>query len=491
MAFFLRLLKGAPAQAPGPTFDDDEIFPVGMLDGTKTLRNIVVTWTLRFNDVLDADLLHSSLSRLLETGDWRKAGGRLRLKDDGSLEIYVPKTFTAERPVISHSRQTFDTTIEQHPLAKDLPIATEAPSLHANSRDFQTFAIAPDAPTQLDDFLAGDVPLLSLQISSFNNATLVGLSYPHLLMDVMGQQALVRSWSLLLAGRETDIPRLLGAREDIIAQIANEAVEEEYLLKKQQLKGWSLATFGMRFAWDMLMNRVVETRTIYLPKSAMTKLTLRARESIPKEKNSLEAPFISEGDVLTAWGIRALALSLPQPRPITALHALNARFRFKTLIDAPGIYMQNLAVAAFAFIPADVARGPLGPIALANREHLMAQATEPQIRASLRELRQQAGNGPVDPATMLYSDPNAVLMPLTNWTKADFFNVVDFSPAVLKSGSGKPGALVYHHASSTRASASERNILVVFGKDREGGYWLSGSLLPGAWMELEESLKGL
>jgi hypothetical protein len=50
-----------------------------MLDDTKTLRGIVVTWTLRFNDALDADKLHTSLSRLLEIGDWRKLGGRLRI----------------------------------------------------------------------------------------------------------------------------------------------------------------------------------------------------------------------------------------------------------------------------------------------------------------------------------------------------------------------------------------------------------------------------
>ncbi len=51
-----------------------------MLDDTQALRGIVVTWTLRFNDVLDPEKLHASLSRLLEIGDWRKVGGRLRKK---------------------------------------------------------------------------------------------------------------------------------------------------------------------------------------------------------------------------------------------------------------------------------------------------------------------------------------------------------------------------------------------------------------------------
>jgi hypothetical protein len=75
-------MRGRPAQTATTTtvYEDDDIYPVHMLDNTKTLKNIVVTWTLRFNDVLDADKLHLSLSRLLEIGDWRKVGGRLRQK---------------------------------------------------------------------------------------------------------------------------------------------------------------------------------------------------------------------------------------------------------------------------------------------------------------------------------------------------------------------------------------------------------------------------
>lgn len=78
MASLWRLLRGS--SAPPPVVETDDIYPVHMLDDTKTLRGIVVTWTLHFNDVLDADKLHDSLSRLLDIGEWRKVGGRLRLK---------------------------------------------------------------------------------------------------------------------------------------------------------------------------------------------------------------------------------------------------------------------------------------------------------------------------------------------------------------------------------------------------------------------------
>jgi hypothetical protein len=72
--------RQAPHDAKGATYEDDDIYPVHVLDGSKTLRGIVVTWTLCFNDVLDADKLRISLTKLLGMGDWRKVGGRLRLK---------------------------------------------------------------------------------------------------------------------------------------------------------------------------------------------------------------------------------------------------------------------------------------------------------------------------------------------------------------------------------------------------------------------------
>lgn len=74
MAALWRHLRVSPARSPPPLVESDDVYPVHMLDDTKTLRSIVVTWTLRFNDVLDAEMLYASLSRLLEIGDWRKVG---------------------------------------------------------------------------------------------------------------------------------------------------------------------------------------------------------------------------------------------------------------------------------------------------------------------------------------------------------------------------------------------------------------------------------
>ncbi|KAF2501535.1 hypothetical protein BU16DRAFT_599526 [Lophium mytilinum] len=464
MAAFMRLLWASSARNPTPPAksDNDDIYPVHMLDDTKTLRNIVVTSTLRFNDVLDAEKLHDSLSQLLEIGDWRKVGGRLRLKDEGKLEIHVPRPFTAERPAVTYSHQAINLNIEEHPLAKTLPNATETPSIQPGPQAFRIFAARKDAPETLEDFICQDrdTPQLSLHVTSFDNATLVGLLWPHTLMDVMGQQALLRGWSLVLAGRDSEVPPLLGAREDAICEAVDlpvkEKDQEEFRLGQKRL-------------------RVAE-------------LQRQARGELPATDG--EKPFIGEGDVLTAWAVRAVASSLPQPRPITVVHALNARFRLSSLIQASGVYVQNMAVAAFTFLSPDVATS-LGPIALENRRHLMEQSTEAQVLAFLRELRSTPGS---DPALVLCSESDAVLMPFTNWTKADFYKTADFSPALLRAGeagplrSNPPGTMVFHHAQSMRQGSTVRNVVVVLGKDHGDNYWLTGILLPQAWAKIEEDI---
>jgi len=497
----LRRLIGAPPARSAPArVETDEIYPLHMLDDTKTLRGIVVTWTLRFNDVLDANKLHTSLSDLLEIGDWRKLGGRLRLRENGELEIHVPQPFTKKRPAVSFSHHTHTVNIEDHPLASTLPKATDGPSIQAGPPGFRYFAAREGAPETLDDYLYQDIPQLSLHITSFNNATLVALSWLHTLMDVMGQQALLRGWSLMLAGKEGEVLPVLGAREDAICaamDASEKEAKEEFMLGQKRLEGWALAKFGANFAWSMLWNQVVETRTIFLPRKAVNDLIREAQEDLKAETGSEWKPFVSEGDVITAWAARAVAFSQPQPRPVTILHALNARFRLPSIQsrETTGVFVQNMAVAACAFLPHEIATGPLGPIALENRRHLVEQSTEGQVLACLRELRAQPKKDS-DPS-MVCGDSNAVLVPFTNWTRAYVFKTADFSPAVVRAGdvskerTNPPGTIVFHHAQSMRQGPEVRNVFVVLGKDHQDNVWMTGILLPGTWAKIGEELQRL
>ncbi|KAK7191947.1 BCL5p [Paraphaeosphaeria sporulosa] len=492
---FLQYILGTSPTEPSIRIsrlakDDDEIYPVHTFDDPGRNEVIVTSWTMRFNDVLDKDKLHKSLAKLLEIGDWRKAGGRLRQKGQGQLEIYTPRTYTAERPPLSFTSQTYNMAIEDHPLAARLPAASEKPHLHPAPEEFREFAAPPGAPETLDNYLAGDIPMISLHVTSFQNATLVGIAWPHTLMDVMGQQALLRAWSLVLAGRMSEVPPMLGAREDFLIKAADKSgtLEEDYVLKPQIMKTWALVKVLLNLVWDLCWYKSAETRTIFLPKRAVANLRLEAQRQLPGEEE------VSENDVLTAWTIRAVASALPKPRSITAVHALNARFRLRSLVDAPGIFVQNMVVAAFTFVEHSIAIGPLGPIARLNRQHLRKQATEAQILANLRELRKQPP-GRVDPVSMICGDPDALLMPFTNWSRADLIHAVDFGDAVLKVGDhgpsriNPPGTFVYHHAAAMKPNPAARNFIMVLGQDHGGNQWITGILLRPAWAKIEEELR--
>jgi hypothetical protein len=60
------------------TAPDDEVFPARFWDTNDVFEKIVIEFTYRFDDVLDAGKLRSSLERLLEIGEWRNLGARFK-----------------------------------------------------------------------------------------------------------------------------------------------------------------------------------------------------------------------------------------------------------------------------------------------------------------------------------------------------------------------------------------------------------------------------
>ena len=57
----------------------DTVIPLHRLDDMWIYRNIGVEYTMRFDEVLDADKPAGALWKLLERPGWRKLGARLRL----------------------------------------------------------------------------------------------------------------------------------------------------------------------------------------------------------------------------------------------------------------------------------------------------------------------------------------------------------------------------------------------------------------------------
>jgi hypothetical protein len=74
----MRLFFGQKPARPA-TIPTDTIISMHSHDDTSFFRSTVLDFTLRFDDVLDADKLSAALVRLMELGNWRKLGARLRM----------------------------------------------------------------------------------------------------------------------------------------------------------------------------------------------------------------------------------------------------------------------------------------------------------------------------------------------------------------------------------------------------------------------------
>ncbi|KAJ6779581.1 hypothetical protein PWT90_04745 [Aphanocladium album] len=516
-------------------FATDDVYPTGRLDNAMGIRKTVFSITLRFDDVLEPSKLHAALCTLLDMGDWRRLGGRLRSAGGGEkpqvLTIHVPRPYTASRPPVAYSHADFrGVPIMEHELGMRLPKPQGKEAVVcAAPEDFREFAAPPELPDTVQGFLVAeeDRPLLSLRITSFADATLVAVAVPHVVMDAMALGELMRAWSLVLAGRTDEVSPVVAARVDITYDAADpERVDADsdktvpWVLQPVYLTGFSFLIFVLRLLWSVWTEPPVESRSFYLPRRVLEEMRAGAVEELapraalrgqPGEKDP--KLWVSEGDVLFAWACRIVSLAQGNHRrTINAHNAMNLRNRLPettppretpgyeqgaTRGGGGGVLARNLIALSYMPVLPSEARGPLGLVARKYRAALTAQSSPVQVRQTLRAARACVDGG--RDASMVYGvAPVGELLTMTNWIKADLAGVVDFGPAVVAGANVRPtethhqpGRIVYLHGQLHARSPNVRNAMGAVGKDLEGNMWLAGYFAPRTWDVLQKELTKL
>lgn len=480
---------------------DDDVYPLHDLDDTPT-RRVLVARVLRFDHVLDAEMLHNSLTKLLDIGDWRKLAGRLRYKKNGRLEVRVPKRFTTERPAVTFTHDRIgDMSIRSHPTASRLHIPTDGVSIQDVPNENDMFASRPDFPASVDEMIRRDMPQLLLHVTSFSDATLVSLVWAHTVADGFGILTLLKNWSLVLAGRESEVAPVIGGREDVVLEAEtaeNPQNRQPLVIEPMRLTGVPLVTWLFRRVWEYLSSPALESKTIFLPKEKLDQLLRQVHKEIDEMSPppiGTPAYFASENDVLTAWVTHTIATSESTPRPMTVAAFVNLRGRLPhTDIDTShgrGIYMQNMLMLTFAFLGAELLSGPVGDIAVAHRRHVQEQTTESQVLSFMRNFRKDA-DATTAPLRVLFGAADSRPILFNNFVKADYLGTVDFGPAVVRPGRHIPaGFMTTYYYRVYSAPLSITSSFYMLGKDQNGSIWLQGNLRPREWADLHKRLNKL
>ncbi|KAK2753455.1 hypothetical protein FQN54_007845 [Arachnomyces sp. PD_36] len=503
MGFISRLFSGGRGKRDAQQDDDDlddEVFPIHFLDMIGITPHCTMGFTFQYDDVLDPEKLHGSLVRLLEMEGWRKMGGRLRRDKKGKPEIRVPRKYTPERPAVAFSHVEYGVRVEEHPLASRLHKSPEdgGPSIQDGHATFREFTVPPGFEAKATDWFRGDKdkPITSLLVSSFTDGTIVSIVFPHIVLDAVGLGDLLRAWSNVLADRIDRIPPVLGSKRDVLENVgtsSDEKAQTPYILEDYRIKGFSLLAFAMRLAWDVLTMKL-EPRTIVLPAGYMSHLRQQAESELCQELGIDTPPFISDGDIITAWCSRMISSSTSPRTPSSVINIFDLRSRLDDTRtqQEQGTYLQNLLLRTCAPMESSSSSLSLGQVALRVRQAIVQQTTDTQIRSDLKLVRglSVAGFPP-----LFGSSPFASFMGCSNWEKAKLQESANFADAVVIPSSSShnsekaggvaapsPGACVGYSGSNVAEMYSIGEGFVLFGKGgRRGEYMLEAGFRGRTW----------
>ncbi|KAI1204079.1 uncharacterized protein F4807DRAFT_449024 [Annulohypoxylon truncatum] len=481
-------------QTAPPVVPSDTVIPVHFWDNSCPGRSMVIFDLFRFDDVLDAGKLKTSLSKLLDRPGWRKLGARIRLNKNGNYDYHIPAYFDEERVPFAFHCEALDININEHPRASRFrrdPNA-DTPRIQCHEADWIDLMWQPGDPKGIGDYLYSDRPILGFRMITFVDATLLTISWPHMVFDTMGHAAFLRAWLLVLNGRDDEVPEFHGYESDPLGALGSQPVER-YKYADKQFGTWHVIILGLRYAWDRLWDPKAEDggRTIFVPAAYAQQLCETARSELKALQTKGEVSFISEGDIICAWWAQQLALALipkPSNQEVGLYNVYGLRGRLgQDLLPSSRAYVGNAFCSAPAFMTVkDILTRPLGLIAAAVRQSYMDLSTRDQLEAAMSLARTAQDKG----GAALFGSPWMHWITCSNWTKAGLFDM-DFSGALtqrLGEGDHKAGKPTYIQIHAFQKSMLVSSF-VVMGKDAEGNIWLYGHLKEKCWAAVNKILE--
>ena len=424
-------------------------------------------------------------------------------KTTNYFEIHCPREFTPERPAFNFTTDNayINTPISQHPTGKHLPRSSDlqhASILQGDENDVLTLCTRENFPASARDIAGKDVPLMSLHVVPFLDAAVVGFSWSHLQADGSGISALLHSWSLIMSGKDAEVPSVDDAKVDKLTQLdqlmaeeeasgTRQRVAEEDIVIEKERQGWfGLSRFIAGMIWQNATQPAWERRFIYMPKSVRDKIVKLAQEEAAAAQDTGHSndtlPLnVSTGDALTAWFTKLLT---PPSNDISVVQYVNLRYRFPSLgpftkswsADSK-VQLQNMVVPSHIRVPSSVVSiNSTGVLAREMKRQMVQQMDQNQLMALVRKLKKEIYPG-VQLLT-LYGPLSDSRILVNNVIVMNLIRSAMFAPAVIKEGekdklrANPPGSMVgYMLYRFVRPAPSGMHSLLMIGEDHAGGHY--------------------
>ncbi|KAK2612391.1 hypothetical protein QQS21_001655 [Conoideocrella luteorostrata] len=490
---------GARAKKPstGETLSSqlqNVIYPVRLLD-QPTQTQKMLTWVMCFNDVLDASMLHTSLCRLLEIGDWKKLGSRLRVRDDGLLEAFAPKKFTLEYPACTFFHdEHYNSHIRSHPAGRHFSLPTERAFTQTYPSDSRSELAHPNAPLTVQHLIDRNLPLLVLHIMGFCDATVVTLSWPGSIMDNDSFKWLIHAWSLVLDGRQDTIPKAVGCRgEDVLQGLVSKPHEQKTAQESITEDRSAPSRYWIPEWLRRRSQAPTQKRMVYIPKVIYSELLKEVKRDVSRLlEDEKHRPLLNDADILFAWVTKLQGEGGEgKSRAVIASNMVNLRHHIYELGQSRYPYIQNLTFAVHSILSAEDTKESVSQIALKHKRSMDKMSSENQLLSLIKSLLEtrKIGKDPLQPK----ADAGTVSLKYCNMASMELLKVADFGPAVLHCGDlntpryNPPGTMTAGYSLEMDTKVTEP-VCQVIGKDHGDHFWMYCQLEPDVWVKLEEEL---
>ncbi|KAK4698477.1 hypothetical protein P7C70_g7797, partial [Phenoliferia sp. Uapishka_3] len=285
-------------------------------------------------------------------------------------------------PTLPDDYQLYNFTSVQSDKAAPISLPSLTPT---SARRFENPSVkhfrSPQTPTTIGQHAKRQAPLLSLHVSTWSNCQAVGITVPHGVFDAVGLGLVIRALDAELTGENWEVPEL--SESNLLELLRNAAgnvpIATTNTPDRLQFTGSAKRPWDVvRFLWSAVHERYWQWCTrgdIFVGRAILERFVKKVKEEVGEESGGKE--WVSTGDVLAAWTVKAL-FSL-EPKGCDSL-LLGTLYDFRSTLSPPPIsslsqYPHN-AIAPILLPPfsvASLATTSLSNLALQHRRAITQQ----------------------------------------------------------------------------------------------------------------------
>ncbi|KAG8795182.1 hypothetical protein FRC12_017375 [Ceratobasidium sp. 428] len=367
------------------SLDHYHVEPVSFMDAHSGGAHLMLTVAVTFSGVLDEELVRGAAGALARK--WPMLGCRVRRVSDEvpSFELLVPEAeYAALNITVSHIPQPLES-------ATSLPQRTPTISTQLLTRNTTLYHPPSSTPphTSAYTYIPSTTPQpgFDLHVSILTDATVLSLTFPHVLMDACGAGCVLRGLVRLMEGG--DVGGLV--RGDPWEGVIAESRKDRGV---KVVEGWTTygpEEFGIAAEAerrDLERDGPISQRTIYFPKGEVERMKVQAMDELRELGLEGDVPYLSSGDVIVAWLYKQFyGDEIHDPtRPSRLLYILDTRSRLPSHFSPSQTYLKNAyIVAPTPLIPNSKVRDmKLGELARMVRVLVEDSAREESVRSFVR-----------------------------------------------------------------------------------------------------------